>query len=216
MFTLNLKKYRIVDLSYTVIPPGSEGRPFIIQRSFLDDNTYKYEVKTHTHVGTHIETPAHFFEKGKGITEFPVTAFMGRAVLLEVDDAKNHQRIDRNYMDKNLKDLVKEDNIVICRNNDEKSKKNKNILPHLTPEAAQWLVEHKVKMLGIDNFFLLGRDIASIRKVHQILMSADVNIIEWLDHLDQLKRKKFYLIALPFKAKSIDSSWARVIAIEEK
>ena len=53
MFTIDLSAYRIVDLSYEVIPPGTEDRPFQIQRGLLADNAYKYDIlKTHTHVGT--------------------------------------------------------------------------------------------------------------------------------------------------------------------
>jgi len=216
MFTIDFDKYRVIDLSYTVVPPGSKERPFVINRSFLKDNTYKHEVETHTHVGTHVETPAHFFEEGKDITEFPLTTFMGRAVLLEVDDAKKQQRVDRAYVDRNVGNLTKGD-IVICRNNDEENKKGeKRFFPYLTPDAAQWLKEQKIKMLGIDNSFRLGKDVSSIRKLHQILMAADVILIEFLDNLHQLQKSEFYLVALPFKARSIDSSWARVVAMEQR
>ena len=61
----------------------------------------------------------------------------------------------------------------------------------------------------------LSKDVPSGTKVHDILTSADVPIIEWLDNLDQLRKREFFLMALPFKVKVMDSSWARVIAIED-
>jgi kynurenine formamidase len=70
-------------------------------------------------------------------------------------------------------------------------------------------------MLGIDNNVGLSKDIPSGRELHDILMGVNVPIIEWLDNLDQLKKKEFFLMSLPFKVKTMDSSWARVIAIEE-
>ncbi|MGB9594732.1 MAG: cyclase family protein, partial [Candidatus Poribacteria bacterium] len=85
MFDIDLSKYRIIDLSYEVIPPGSEDRPFVIERGYLADMAYKYDVtKTHSHVGTHVETPAHFFDGGKDVVDLPLTTFFGRGILLDI------------------------------------------------------------------------------------------------------------------------------------
>ena len=217
MFDIDLKKYRIVDLSYEVVPPGSEDRPFVIERGLLADRAYKYDVtKTHSHVGTHVETPAHFFDGGKDVTELPLTTYFGRAILLEVDDAKENLEILPPFLEKAIGDIIQDGDIIICRNNDKESLKGNRPMPHLTPEAAQWFKDHKIKMLGIDNNVGLSKDIPDGRKLHDILMSDDVPIIEWLDNLDQLKKRVFFLMSLPFKVKIMDSSWARVIAIEDR
>jgi kynurenine formamidase len=34
--------------------------------------------------------------------------------------------------------------------------------------------------------------------------------------LEELRRPEFYFMALPYKARAIDSSWARAVAIEER
>jgi len=217
MFDIDLKKYRIVDISYEVVPPGLEDRPFVIERGLLPDNAYKYDVtKTHSHVGTHVEAPAHFYDGGKDITELPLTTYFGRAILLEIDDAEKNLAILPDFLDEAIGDIMQAGDIVICRNNDVASVKGDKPNPYLTPEAGEWFVEKKMKMLGIDNNVGLSKDIPSGRKIHDILMSKDIPIIEWLDNLDELKKREFYLMALPFKVKVMDSSWARVIAIEER
>ncbi|MGQ9630368.1 MAG: cyclase family protein [bacterium] len=216
MFEIDLKKYRIVDLSYLVVPPGSEDRPFEISRGYLADRAYKYDVKTHSHVGTHVEAPAHFFDGGKDTTELPLTSFMGRGIVLDVLDATAHRAITPEYLEEAIGDIIREGDIVICRNLDSESKRSRETMPHLTPEAAEWLRDHKIKMLGIDNNFRLGEDVPSGRKLHDILMSHNVTLIEWLDNLGELRRREFFFIALPFKVKQMDSSWVRAIAIEEK
>jgi len=217
MFNIDLNKYRIVDISYEVVPPGSEDRPFVIERGFLADMAYKYDVtRTHSHVGTHVETPAHFFDGGKDVTDLPLTTYFGRAILLEIDDAQKNTAIMPPFLEKAIGDIIREGDIVICRNNDRESLKGNRQKPHLTPEAARWLKDHNIKMLGIDNNVGLSKDIPSGRELHDILMGADVPIIEWLDNLDQLKKREFFVMALPFKVKTMDSSWARVIAIEDR
>ena len=42
-----------------------------------------------------------------------------------------------------------------------------------------------------------------------------MTFVEFLTNLDELKRREFYFMALPFKAKGLDSMWVRAIAIEE-
>jgi len=215
MFNIDLSKYRIIDLSYEVVPPGTDERPFVIKRGFLADNAYKHDVlKTHSHVGTHVETPAHFFDGAKGVTDFPLTSFFGRGILLEINKVGNDPAIMPSYLEEDIGDLIQEGDIVICRNNDKGSIKSGN-LPHLTPEAARWFRNKKIKMLGIDSYVQLSKDIPSGRKLHDILMSQDITFIEFLDNLDELKKKEFFFMALPFKVKVMDSSWARAIAIEE-
>ena len=71
-------------------------------------------------------------------------------------------------------------------------------------------------MLGIDNYFRLGKDIADGRALHDILMSRGVTFIEWLDNLADLSQSVFFFMALPFRVRKMDSSWCRAIAIEER
>lgn len=216
MFNIDLTKYRIVDLSYEVVPPGTDDRPFVIERGLLADRAYKHDVsKTHSHVGTHVEAPAHFFDGARDVTDFPLTAFFGRAILLEVDKAGEELAIMPADLEEDIGDLIQEGDIVICRNNNEASIESGN-LPHLTPETAEWLRDKKIKMLGIDSYVGLSKDVPSGRKLHDILMSQDVTFIEFLDNLDALKKKEFFFMALPFKVKVMDSSWARAVAIEER
>lgn len=216
MFNIDLNKYRIIDISYEVVPPGTDDRPFVIERGYLSDMAYKYDIKrTHSHVGTHVESPAHFFDDGKDTTELPITTYFGRAILLEVDDVSKTQAVYPEFIEQDIGSIIREGDIVICRNNDQESLNGNRPKPHLTPESAEWFRDHKVKMIGIDNNFGLSNDVPSVRKLHEILMKADIPIIEWLDNLDKIKKKEFFIMALPFKVRKMDSSWARVIAIED-
>ena len=218
LFNIDLTKHRVVDLSYQVEPNEGGDRPFVIRRGLLADRAFKYDVvNTHSHVGTHVEAPAHFFERGKDITQFPLQAFYGRALLLEIDDAKAERVITDAIAEARLGARVRPGDIIICRNNDDASiaSGDPEALPHLTPEAAEWMRDRKIKMLGVDNYVRLAKDVPSGRRLHDILMSADVCFTEWLDNLSDITRTEFFFMALPFKVKQMDSSWARAIAIEE-
>lgn len=216
VFAFDWSRYRVVDLSYAVLPPGTEERPFVTARSFLADDSFKHDVQTHTHVGTHVEAPAHFFEGGKTVLDLPLETFMGRAVLLRVTAAAAHIPLTAEGCAALLGDHIQPGDIVLCTNADATSRAAGSAAwPSLSPAAAHWLLQQKVKMVGIDNYFRLGLDVAMTRAVHEILMSQDVCFVEFLDHLDALVQPVFYFMALPFKVHS-DSGWARAVAIEAR
>ena len=219
MFDIDLGRYRIVDLSYEVVPPGTADRPFVVERGYLADGAFKYDVtRTHSHVGTHVESPAHFFEGGKSVVDLPLTWFMGRAVLLDVPDAEDAAAIGPQYLERAIGDIIQSGDIVICRNSDPDSRRSPDgeCKPGFVPDGAQWLAERHIKMLGIDHHFRLGPDIAGSRRLHDILQSRDCCLVERLDHLEDLTQREFYFMALPWRVGTLESSWVRAIAIETR
>jgi len=80
--------------------------------------------------------------------------------------------------------------------------------PVISEEIAQYLVERKVKMVGVDAGSI---DIADGFPIHKILLAGDVLIIENLTNLNQLIGKDFTVYALPIKL-DVDGAPARVIA----
>jgi len=216
VFSIDWSRYRIVDLSYTVTPPGTADRPFVTERGLLADDSFKHAVSTHTHVGTHVESPAHFFEDAKTVVDFPLERFLGRAVLLSVPAASDHIPLTADGCERLLGDVIQPGDIVLCRNGDLASRTQPiTAWPSLAAESAQWLADHEAKMIGFDNYFRLGRDIPEVRAVHDILLSRDTCLIEFLDHLDDLTQRVFYFMCLPFKA-ATDSAWGRAVAIEQR
>jgi arylformamidase len=215
VFSIDWQRYRLVDLSYEVIPGASRDRYFDIERGLLADNAYMHHVKTHTHVGTHVEVDAHFYDGGRDITAYTLDRFMGRGLLLDIGDSATTPFVTAGVIDKQLGALISQEDIIICRNSDLKSLSGSRPVPALTPEAAHWIADHKAKMVGIDTHFSLGVDIAHSRELHDILMSADVTLVEFLANLEQLRRCEFYFIAFPYKCRNIDSGWTRAVAIEE-
>ena len=215
-FEIDLNRYRVVDLSFEVVPGASQDRYFEIEPDLLADRATMHHVRTHTHVGTHVEVDAHFFEGGRDVTAYDLAAFMGRAVLLDVPDATEMPLMVPTVLDELLGDMIQTGDIVICRNSDPHSLSGAVPHPSWTPEGAAWLVQHAVKMVGIDQAFRLGVDIEAGRELHRTYMGAGGTLVEFLANLDALQRDVFYFMALPYRCAVIDSGWARAIAIEER
>lgn len=223
MLDIDMTRYRVVDLSYEVVPGEFEDRPFDMSVGMLGDGTYRYDIaRTHSHVGTHVEAPWHFYKSGKTITDLPVTHFMGRAVFLPFRLPEGQLEISPAYVDARIGSLLRGGDIVLFHNAHNRglrigrvSEAESRTVPYITRETALWLRDRKIKMFGFDilNF---GTSREDGRAIHDIFMSHDVCLIEWLDHMDELDKPEFYFMALPFKVRGIDSSFARAVAILER
>ena len=223
VFDIDPTKCRVVDLSAEIVAPGTEDRPFRVTRGFLADRAFKHDIETHSHVGCHIESPAHFFEDGRELGSYPLDAFYGRAVVLEFTGVDG-EPVDAPAFEDGLGDVIRDGDIVVCRNSAfdwrQVAEDDPNRLPYLCPEGARWLVARKVKLLVIDAHtgIRIAGDPEMSRENHAILMAPGVEmpILEGADGVADLRRREFFFMALPLKVRGVDSAWARAIAIEER
>ena len=215
----NLDDYEIIDISHTVVPGEDADRPFSIQKALLQDKTFRYDIlKTHSHVGCHVEVGAHFYEGGKSITDYPLERFYGPGVLLSVKEMV----VTADACEKSLGNIIQEGDIVVIRNDtgikltkQQLYMEGEDRLPKLSPSAANWLAQYKPKLVVLD-YIRFGEDIEETRQFHDILMSLDVNFVEFVDNLDKITKERFYVMALPYKVQGLDSSFCRAIIIQEK
>jgi kynurenine formamidase len=84
--------------------------------------------------------------------------------------------------------------------------------PFLTGEAAQFLAQSGVKLVGIDSLNIDDiRDTA--RPVHSILLKAGVPIVEHLCNLNSLPDEGFSFFAVPVKVKGMGTFPVRAFGI---
>lgn len=83
--------------------------------------------------------------------------------------------------------------------------------PGIDSAAASWLVEHKVKAVGIDTPSI---DFGQSKnfKTHQILMGSGIPAFENVANITELPTKGAYVIALPMKIKNGSGGPLRLIA----
>ena len=217
MFSLD--EFEIIDISHTVVPGEDTNRPFSIQKALLQDKTFRYDIlKTHSHVGCHVEVGAHFYEDGKSITDYSLERFHGPGILLSVKEMV----VTDEYCEKTLGSIIQEGDIVVIRNDtgikltkQQLYMEGEEKLPKLTPSAAKWLAKYNPKLLVLD-YSRFVENIEETRQFHDILMSRDVNFVEFVDNLDSITQERFYVMALPYKVQGLDSSFCRAIVIQKK
>lgn len=155
-----------------------------------------------THVGTHIDAPMHMLEDGTSLDQIPVEQFVGngKCVTVANSDFTGVKALD-----------IKEGDIILFHtgmgNRYQDSAYFKDY-PAMSERTAQYLVESKVKMVGVD---ACSVDNQENFPIHKILLAGGVLIIENLTNLDKLTDKQFTVYALPIKLQ-VDGAPARVVA----
>ena len=214
---LDLSKYRIVDLS-TRCSQGKQlegwNRRLELKRSRIPyDNTIMYEINTVSHIGTHVEGPSHYLAELKDISQLPIETFVGEAVLLCLTEMKPNQEVKSADLAKD--GSPRRGDIALLRVNDKFAQEER---PYLSVDGAKWLVKRGVKLVGIDRTLRLekpGAKAPNNLPVHDVLLRNGIPIIELLENLDKMERKRFILIALPLRIVGLDASPVRAIAIEK-
>lgn len=197
----------IIDLSVpineqTPVYPGDPSTKVEPAGVLAKDGYNDHYISLGTHVGTHIDAPLHMLEGGLSLDKLPVEQFVGNGQLVEVTggDFDSVKQAD-----------IKAGDIVLFRTGMSDNYHDPIYFedyPAMSEEVASFLVEAKVKMVGVDTCSV---DNQNGFPIHKILLAGNVLIIENLTNLKQLTGKNFKVYALPLNLQ-IDGSPARVIA----
>jgi len=197
-----------IDLSVLVdkqtpVYPGDPATKIEPAGVLAKDGYCDHYISIGTHVGTHIDAPMHMLEGGKSLDQIPLDQFVGNGKVI---------KINGNNFDVVKSAGIQEGDVVLFNTGMSKKYYDKEYFeeyPAMSEAVANYLVETKVKMVGLDTGSADNQDGFPI---HKILLSGNVLIIENLTNLDQLEDKEeFKIYALPLKL-NIDASPARVIA----
>jgi arylformamidase len=170
-----------------------------------------------SHTGTHVDAPKHFFADGNSVDREPLGKFIGEAVILDLSNMSIGSGITDSDLDKHSKIVKGNDILLFYTGTSEKWRKDeiiRNNFSYLEPSAAEWIVNHGIKCIGIDTL--------SVEKygfkeglTHKKLLSNNVVIIENLNsNLKGFVGKRVFLVCLPLMLKGIDGSPARVILFD--
>lgn len=217
---------RVVDLSYTVAE-GMTTFPVhwhpVVEITQLgrfgieDRETRKITIGTHT--GTHLDAPRHFIPNGETVDNIPVDVFVGAALVLDFTYAQDLQVIGIEDFERQIHGRKPER--IIMRFDWDKywgTMKYYTDHPYISNEAAQWLVDTGVRLLGMDtpqaDSPKNGRASGNDSPVHKILLGSSIIKLEYLCNLKELLKQEIEIIALPLKIKDGDGAPVRCVAIE--
>ena len=209
---------KIIDISVPLSPglpvwPGDQKVE--IKQQFdmrKGDEANLTSLKLSSHTGTHIDAPLHFVNNGKTTAEIPLEKLIGTCQVIDcqgLNKISADDLIKLNIPASTKKLLIKTDNSKLWENPKHSFFEN---YCALTADAAQWVVDHGIHLVGIDYASIqLFTDTAD---THIILLSNEVIIVENLD-LRFVNPGSYRLVCLPLKIEGVEGTVARVILEEE-
>lgn len=180
-------------------------------------NVQRYCVPTH--VGTHVDAPRHFIEGGRTIDEIPLEAFAGDAVVLDVSKESPAEVTVADI--RAAPGEVRPDDIVLLSTGWEENYGTPEYDPHpwLSAEAATWLADRDVKLVGVDTItpdlpLPLRPEGWTEFPVHRTLLGSGVLVAEHLTNLAPHTGRRLEVHAYPVKIDGGDGAPARFVAHE--
>jgi kynurenine formamidase len=168
---------------------------------------------TSTHQGTHMDAARHFFNNGETIDQVSLDRCVVRSVKADLTAKKPGDPI-------NVEDLkpyearIAQGNQILLHTGWDKKFPDQiyfSGFPYVTKELADWFVEKKVGLVGMDMPTPNGTD---WKYVHIKMLGAGILIVEGLANMEQLpKGTPFTFYSLPLKLQGRDGSPIRAIAI---
>jgi len=160
-----------------------------------------------SHTGTHMDAPRHFVKNGKSIDEMPFEAAIGRARVIAIRDPESikTKELERHGIRAGERLLFKTRNSPRCWKTDVFVED----FVYLSEEAAGYLVQKRVRTVGID-YLSVGGYKADGARIHLALLRAGVWVIEGLN-LTGVKPGAYQLVCLPLRIFSGDGAPARAV-----
>lgn len=219
---------KIIDLSVllrkgniSLVPghPDFELKDFHFHDKDFRSNSF---LKISTHTGTHVDAPYHFIKDGMTIEDLPLEKIVGKAILIDLRKvALPRKGISLKEIKQAVGGKELKEKIAILHSGWVKEKWGTDELysqnPFILPETAHWLVEQKIKSLGLD-FPMDNPDQSNVPigkkfPIHKIFLGHGIPHIENLSNLELIDRNEFLLVALPLKLYKCNGAPARAIAI---
>ncbi|MFZ5828934.1 MAG: cyclase family protein, partial [Planctomycetota bacterium] len=167
--------------------------------------------------GTHMDVQVHSNAGDETIDAVPLERCMGPAWLVDLQGIAPKALITVADLGSVAEEFAPDDSLVLrtgwSRFVDEP--KWRDELPRVSPELAEWCVEHKARMLGVEPPSVADvNNLPEVVRVHQTLLGGGVLIVEGLTNLEEVRETKFFFAALPLKPLDGDGSPVRAFAIE--
>ncbi|HZW61997.1 MAG TPA: cyclase family protein [Candidatus Babeliales bacterium] len=205
----------IIDISWPITPQMTAYKDkkvvsFSYSNTFEKDNFCESTITLGSHSGTHIDAPAHFLPDGETIEKFPLGLLIGECHVLDLTQVSEYiSEGDLAYYD-----VIKENRIILFKTSNSQTAVNQpfdSSFIYLTASAAQYLVEHSVKAVGID-YLGIERNQPN-HETHKILMQNGIPIIEGL-RLQHVQPGTYFLWCLPLLVEGLEAAPARAVLVK--
>lgn len=207
-------KQKLIDISLPVsgdmpVWPGSPGVQITKSMSIENgDVANASTLSCDVHTGTHVDAPCHFLQDAECTESLSLDKMVGPVY---VADMKNSISISSKEL--NTINIPSDTKRILFRTKNsllwkEGVKEFQKDFVALTADAAKWLVDFGIELVGVD--YLSVQRYKDDPATHHILLEARVVIVEGLN-LWEVQEGKYEIICLPIRLVGSDGAPARVV-----
>jgi kynurenine formamidase len=214
---------RLIDLSQPVTDagPNCPVHPPVsakVVATHAKDNWHMEVITLATHTGSHIDAPLHKITGGKSIDQIPLESFSGEAVLVDLLDSTADRAIGAELLASRLEGDLTDRIILLATGWGTRRASSEEWhfhSPYLAPDGAQWLVDRKVRAVGIDHYSIGGSRDPDNTRTHEILLGNDLWIVEELRFPEEIFAvgPRFSFWALPINFPGHSGAFCRPVAV---
>jgi arylformamidase len=179
---------RFIDLSQPVYhdSPNCPAHP-PVRCTILKDHPetgWRVELLTiASHTGSHVDAPLHKIAGGASIDDIPLEAWCGPAFIADLRGLRAGDAITAAMLSARLPADLADRIILLATGWGDKRAKSDDWLRHspcLSEDGARWLIEKRIRGVGIDHYSIGGGTEPTNERVHTILLGAGVWVVEEL------------------------------------
>lgn len=190
-----------------IVYPGNPKPKIKVYSSIPKNKTNESLICMGTHTGSHVDTMKHINNQGKGSAELSFDSFYGKCKVFDLTDLKTeiHKKDLQKYVINNG-DII----LIKTKNSQIGYAKFRKDYVHVKLDAAQYLVEKKIKTLGFD--YLSVKKFSADDDVHKVLIE-NLTLYEGLN-LFGIPEGEYVFIGFPIRIDS-DAAPVRVILMDK-
>ncbi len=161
--------------------------------------------------GTYIDSPFHRHANGKDLSALPLASLADLDGVVVRHIHESSKAIEMRI----FKGLKLQNKAVLIHTGWARHWRTDRYFeghPYLTRDAAQFLVDERVSLVGIDSYNI-DSTADGTRPAHTLLLGAEIPIVEHMCNLESLPDNGFRFFAVPAKVKYFASFPVRAFAI---
>lgn len=200
------------------IEAGMRGVEFETKYTVAENGWNARTLHLYSHSGTHMDSPMHFDAGPQTIDEISLDDCIGKAWLIPLDDIQPKTPITIDHLGDVAEKLAAGDALLLrtlWSRHVAQAEYYRDNFPPISPELAQWMVDRKVRMVGVEPPSVADvNDLPAVTLIHKILLGSQIIIVEGLTNLDKLTGPTCLFGALPLKVANGDGAPCRAFAID--
>jgi kynurenine formamidase len=208
---------RILDLSLGIYDGAPTYKGFakcsLTRTHTLTSDSFNLSKLTiNTHGTTHLDAPSHFLETGKTVDQLNLSKCIGPALMINLSHKGPKDPVEVADLEAYAKDITPNSRVLMYFGWDKTYPEARYFTdhPYLSLNAAKWFASKGVGLLGFD---IPTPNLDDAVEIHQILLNAEIVLVEALAKLDQLPPHGFLFMAVPLRILGCDGSPVRALAV---